>query len=110
MDFTITLHKLSFYAIIGILPKEREIAQKVVINVSLHYSDEKGYIDYAQVASLIKKHMKEQKFWLLEEALTSTATMLKKSFPQIKSLEIEITKPHILDDVTPSVSLLLKYD
>ncbi len=108
MEYKVQLHNLTFYAVIGILEKERKSSQKIIINASFVY--EEGFIDYAQAANLIKKHIKTKKFGLLEDALASTAAMLKSHFPQIRSLDLEIIKPHILADVTPSVSLFLKYD
>ena len=110
MKFTIQLKDLSFYAIIGILEHERKIPQKIIINATITYEDSEGYIDYAKMAADIKDHIKKHKFGLLEEALTSTSTMLKAKFPQICTIELTISKPQILPDTTPSVSLFLKFD
>ncbi len=110
MEFRIDLQNLEFYAIIGILPKEREMEQKLIVDLWLTYLYEKGFIDYAKIAQMIKEHIKSSRFELLEEALTSTAHLLKKRFPQIQTLFIRLTKPQILPDATPSVSLLLKFD
>ena len=110
MEFRIDLQNLEFYAIIGILPKEREIEQKLTVDLWLNYIYEKDFIDYAKIAQMIKEHIKSNRFELLEEALLSTAHLLKERFPQIQTLSIRLTKPQILPDAIPSVSLLLKFD
>ena len=110
MQFTIQLKDLSFYTVIGILEHERTTPQKIIINATITYEDSKGYIDYAKIATHIKEHIKKHQFGLLEEALTSTASTLKTTFPQIESIKLEISKPQILPDVIPSISLFLKFD
>ncbi len=105
MIYHIKIEKLTFYAIIGILPFERQTPQRVVVDIELSYQGE--YVDYAKVAKLIQSHIKEQKFYLLEDALSSCAQLLQKNFPQLRTIAITITKPQILPNATPSVSISL---
>ncbi|MRI59203.1 MAG: dihydroneopterin aldolase [Epsilonproteobacteria bacterium] len=104
-----SLENLEFYAIIGILPHERLTVQKVILNARLSYQSKEEYIDYAKAARLLENHIKEQQFELIEDALASCAMLLKKHFPQIKSLYLQIKKPQILPNVTPSVSISLNF-
>ncbi|SMC09089.1 dihydroneopterin aldolase [Nitratiruptor tergarcus] len=110
MEFRIDLRDLEFYAIIGILPQERKMQQKIIVDLWLTYEYAQGFVDYAKVADLIKKHMQKEQFELLEDALISCANLIKESFPQIKNLSIAIKKPQILHNATPSVSLFLKFE
>ncbi len=103
------LENLEFYAIIGLLPHERVAVQKVIVDAWFTYESKEEYIDYAKAAKLIESHIKEREFHLLEEALDSCAKLLKKNFPQIRSLYLSIKKPQILPNVTPSVSISLNF-
>ena len=111
MVFSITIENLTFYAIMGILPHERQTPQKIVINIQIayHYQNN-SFIDYAKVINILQNHIKKNRFTLLEDALHSSAILLKNEFQQIKSLKISIKKPDILPNAIPSVSLSLNFD
>ncbi len=110
MRFCVTLEDFSFYTIIGILPKERVLPQKVQIRLSFEYEYEEGFVDYAMVEQLIKNHIQKSKFQLLEDALHSSLQLLHQKFPQIKQATLSIGKPQILEFSTPAVSLSLKFE
>jgi len=107
--YKIIIENLEFEAIIGILPKEREKAQKVIVNVKIEYEDKKNYVDYAKVCELIEYTMKKNSFFLIEEALDEIEKILKKEFPQIKKLYLSIKKPEILSNALVGVEILRKY-
>jgi len=107
LEFEITLERFSFYAVIGILEKERVLPQKVEVEATFRYKGE--FVDYALVAKLIKKHLQEGRFYLIEEALSSTLTLLKNRFPQLTYGKLTLKKPQILDDVVPGVTLSLNF-
>ncbi|WP_252970852.1 dihydroneopterin aldolase [Aliarcobacter cryaerophilus] len=66
----IEIEQLTFKCIIGILDFERVKKQKVIINLSFDYDFSKdNFIDYSEVANLVKKSMKKNKFKLLEDAV-----------------------------------------
>ena len=75
MKVLIFIKDLSFEAVIGILPKERQKEQKINLSVKIkyHYSDFGGYINYAEVADTIMKCVKTKHYGLLEEALKDIA-------------------------------------
>jgi len=83
---------------------ERKTPQEVVINAEISYDFEEEFINYADVAELIKTIMKNQKFSLIEDALKEINLKLKNKFPKINTLYLKITKPSILSDCTVSVS------
>lgn len=99
-----------FKCIIGILDFERRIPQDVIINLKLVYEfNNTDFINYADVAELIKTTMQESKFELIEDALITLFSLLKEKYPNISSLFIKITKPSILENCTVSVSDFQSY-
>ncbi len=100
----VNIKKLEFKCIIGILDFERKKKQKVIIDISFKYNYKKGdFIDYSEVAFLVKQNLKQQKFGLIEDAIVDTKELLEFKF-DIKNLKINITKPDILKDCLVSVS------
>lgn len=107
---TIFIEELRFECIIGILDFERKTAQEVIVDVEIIYDEECGFIDYAKVANMIKKHMKKKKFFLIEDAHRFLKKKLKKKFPHIETLNIKITKPSILPDCRVGVAVYSTFD
>ena len=100
----IEIEQLTFKCIIGILDFERVKKQKVIINLSFDYDFSKdNFIDYSEVANLVKKSMKKNKFELLEDAVKIIKKILEDSYT-IKNLKLKISKPNILKDCIVSIS------
>lgn len=100
----IEIENLTFKCIIGILDFERVKKQKVIVNLSFDYEFISGsFINYAEVSNLVKKTMKESKFELLEDAITTIQRDLNQTYP-IRNLKLKITKPDILKDCMVSLS------
>ncbi len=96
---TVEVRDLTFECIIGILPFERETPQNVIVDLTADYEYRNGtFLDYARVAAEVKRRMHERKFELVEEALLDVSAHLKTLFPQIKRLDLSISKPDILPD------------
>ncbi|WP_417326189.1 dihydroneopterin aldolase [Halarcobacter sp.] len=100
----ISIEKLTFRCIIGILDFERIKKQRVVIDIFFEYDflDKDSFIDYSKVAAKVEKTMKEKKFELLEDAIATIEKQLKKKYP-IKNLKIKISKPDILKNCIVSL-------
>lgn len=105
----IFINSLETKAIIGLLEKEREKKQKIVIDCEIEYDFHDGFIDYTVVAKIIKKMIKKERFKLLEDALLQISKKLKKKFNQIKSIKIKITKPDILQKCAVGAEFSKKY-
>ncbi|MCJ7765711.1 MAG: dihydroneopterin aldolase [Thiovulaceae bacterium] len=101
---TINIKELEFETIIGILDFERTKVQKVRINCIIEYDYSHRFLDYSLVARHIEAEMKSHEFELLEEALLSLKSSLKRTFPLINSLVLEISKPDILSNCEVSLS------
>lgn len=100
----IYIEDLKFQTILGILDFERKKEQNVVVNLTIEYQYTNQFINYAEVATFVKKVMQNEKFYLIEDALKILSQKLKKEFSLIETLYIKITKPSILADAQVSVS------
>ena len=109
MMYTILIEDLTFKAIIGLLEKERNEEQIVVVNVKIDYEDKKNYIDYAKVTDLIVDIIQKGKFLLIEDAVDEIEKELNKRFLGMKSLYLSIKKPEILKNALVGVEILRKY-
>jgi len=107
--YKIVIEDLTFNAILGLLEKERNQEQIVVVNVKMEYEDKNNYIDYAKVCDLIQNKIIEKKYKLIEDAIDDIENMLKIEFPQMKSLYLSIKKPEILKNALVGVEILRKY-
>ncbi len=107
---TIYVENLTFDAIIGILPEERLVPQKVIVNIKLDYEYKKeSFINYATLSNLVKNSIKNNKFGLIEEALLSLHVEIKSKFSQISSIKLKISKPTILAHADVSVASKIEY-
>ncbi len=102
---TIHIDALQFDVIIGLLDFERDRPQRVIIDLeaSYDYSNE-NFVNYADVASLIQKELKEKRYELLEEALLGLKNILFTTYPQLKTLKLKIAKPDILTECSVALS------
>ena len=99
----IYIEDLKFQCIIGILDFERVTKQDVIVNIELEYLFSAEFINYADIAELIKTLMVKHQFLLLEDAILEISKQLKEKFQQINTLKLKITKPSILPDCIVSV-------
>jgi dihydroneopterin aldolase len=101
---TIHVEDLKFQCIIGILDFERVEPQDVIVNIAIEYEYQKEFINYAIIVEIIKETMIKSEFLLIEDALKSINLKLIKEFDIIKSVDLKITKPSILQGCKVSVS------
>ncbi len=106
----IFIEDLKFQCIIGILDFERQKEQDVIINLTITYEYIDAFINYAEVAQLIKSSMKNKKYLLIEDALRDLSQILKEKFSKINTLNLKITKPSILPDCRVSVEDFFQFD
>jgi len=96
---TIEIRSLTFECIIGILEFERLQPQTVIVDASIDYDYVEGsFLNYAEVADLIKSEMTARKFELIEAALETLSGAINVRFPAAKTLTLTISKPDILPD------------
>lgn len=104
--YNIHIEQLSFKTIIGILDFERKEKQRVIVEFSSAYDKEKEFVDYGYVAKKIKKMMKKNKYFLIEDAIQDIHHKMSKKFKTLKNINIKITKPNILKSCIVGVSLI----
>ena len=109
MMYSIVIEDLTFKAILGLLDKEREEEQIIVVNAKIDYEDKKNYIDYAKVCDMIQEQIINGKYKLIEDAIDEIEIMLKKEFPQMKKLYLNIKKSEILKNALVGVEILRNY-
>lgn len=101
---TILIENLTFDSIIGIMEAERVTPQKVIIDCIITYQyTHDTFINYAQVSEHIQNSIQKNEFFLIEEALQSLGSSLKKAFPSISTLSLTLRKPDILGNCTVGV-------
>lgn len=101
---TIHINSLMFETIIGLLPFERTAPQRITIDVVVEYIYQKNFIDYAMLVILIKNHLHQKEYHLLEEALLGLKEEIFSHHSNITMLFIKIIKPDILSDCKVGVS------
>ncbi len=104
--YNIHINSLSFKAIIGILDFERVKKQKIIVDFSSTYDKNIEFIDYGYVAKKIKKMIKKNKYFLIEDALMDIKNKMQKKYKTIKNINIQITKPDILQSCKVGVSII----
>ena len=101
----IHIETLEFDVIIGLLDFERDIPQRVIIDLEASYDyRNENFIDYADMVFLIQKELKEKRYKLLEEALLGIKALLCATYPHIQTLRLKISKPDILPQCSVSLS------
>lgn len=95
---TIELKHLRFLAYHGLYAEERKTGNEFEINLSVSYQPSSGTItgiadtvNYSQLYKLLKSEMQNPRH-LLETLVMELAEVIHGSFPQIKKIEISITK------------------
>ncbi len=99
----IEVDNLSFEAVIGLLPFERENPQRVEIDIVIEYdypcdNCEGGFLDYAKIAEIAKREIINKRYMLLEDAINGIKCAIVEIYSQIDSISISISKPDILPD------------
>ncbi len=102
---TIHIQSLKIDAIIGLLDFERNIEQRVIIDLEISYAyNNNEFIDYADLAELIKRQVKQSRYGLLEDALDDLKKQITAAYPKTDRLWLKISKPHILNDCVVALS------
>ena len=105
-DMTLCIKDLAMESIIGILPEERNVAQKIILNANIKYvynQNEDNFLDYMKITNFIKECITNNKYGLLESALIDISNRLFSNFSSISSMFLEIGKPNITQECNISV-------
>lgn len=97
----IELNQLRFTACHGLYPEERKTGNEFEVNLIVSFIPASGTItgiadtvDYGRLFDLVKKEMNHPRH-LLETLAMETAEVIHLSFPEVKRIEIAITKMQV---------------
>ncbi|MEZ4907425.1 MAG: dihydroneopterin aldolase [Saprospiraceae bacterium] len=117
MNGTINIKDLELYANIGAATDEKDIQQKIVLNIHIKTDikdciindDINKTINYVDTINLCKTISKE-KFNLIETMAYKIGSEIMKSNSQIKKLTLTLSKPQVqTNSKLDSVSVKLKF-
>lgn len=99
VDGYIYLRNVRFHAYHGVLPQERLIGNDYVVNLRIGYPFEKAMrtdavtdtLNYAEVFEVVKAEMGNPHA-LIERAAAAIIEALEKSFPLIRTIDLDICK------------------
>lgn len=86
---------LKVKCIIGLLEEERLSEQLLSIDLAVETKD---YIDYTELANLVRLMAETGQFLLLETLADETIKALYKKWPSIEEVSITIKKPRALSE------------
>ena len=99
-EITIELKKLHFFAYHGLYAEERKTGNEFEVNLTVSYTPVSGTIthlddtvNYTMLYELLKAEMQKPRD-LLETFVMEVTESIHLTFPQIKKIEIAVTKLH----------------
>lgn len=106
MNFTLIIEDLKVQAIIGILPYERQTPQTILVQAQITYTyEDKNFIDYLAVKTLITMLLQTKGYELLEEGLQDISKTIKQKFKSVSSIDISLKKLDISPDFNVGIRL-----
>lgn len=106
----IFVRRLAVDTVIGILDWERTQTQTLYLSLTLSVDtqpaaateDVTKTVDYGAVATLVREHLADTSYLLIETLANQTCQLLLEAFPLIQSLTLTVEKP----DVVPGTETL----
>src|SRR5689334_2507747 len=98
---TVELKALRFYAFHGLYAEEKKTGNEFRVDISVVHEPVSGTItdigetvNYAKLYAIVKAEMQKPR-QLLETLVMELAGIIHTSYPQVKKIEISITKLHV---------------
>ena len=93
----IVIDQLTAPAIIGVRERERRIPQTLLVDVEYAIDPPAAdridaVVDYSAVVQLVRQHLREGRFQLIETAAASTALRIAEEF-SLARVRVRVTKP-----------------
>ena len=117
MHSTITIKQLEVICIVGILAHERELPQKLQLDIELELDlrsflasqDLKDSADYAEIATFLTTWVQEAQFELLESLAVQSCEIILKRWSSITQCKITVKKPSAIPNAKyASVTVQMK--
>lgn len=101
MKDKILMHNMAFYGYHGVLKEEQVLGQKFFVDIELYLDTQEAgkkddlslSVSYADVYSLVKCIVEEEKFQLLEALAERITSRVLETFDLIDGLKVCIKKP-----------------
>ena len=95
----ICLRNVRFHAFHGVMPQERRVGADFIVNLRVGYPIEKAMqsddvsdtLNYAELYAIVKAEMSVPSR-LLEHVAGRVVSAIEKAFPQVTSIDLELTK------------------
>ena len=93
----ITIHQLEAPAIIGVRERERNIPQTLFVDIEFVVDTPAAdridaVVDYSAVVELVRRHLREGRFQLIETAAMTSAHRIRDEF-SLARVRVRVTKP-----------------
>lgn len=97
----ISLHAMTFYGYHGVLPEERKLGQRFVIDVDLYMNLEPAgrqddlslTVNYAEAFELIRRVAEGEPYLLIEALAERITQTIFTSYPLVQSVTVKVHKP-----------------
>lgn len=101
MNDRVLIEGLTLTTTIGVYEWEKEIKQKIVLDLTIAWdnqsagiSDDVTYcLDYAKVSKLVTHYIQNQAFGLIERVAEETAALIMQNYP-VTWIRVKVSKPH----------------
>jgi len=90
----ITLRRMSFHTLVGVLPHEREHAQPLEIDLTAWVQRGEGIVDYRQLYADVRGAVDASEVLYLEDLAESIASRIL-SAGAVRRVRLAIRKPHV---------------
>lgn len=95
------IHRLETYCIVGVNPWEREVQQKVCLDIVMDCStreaaaddDMAKAVDYRAVAKAVLDLVTNSRFYLVEALAEAVAKLILEVQPRVQAVTVTVSKP-----------------
>lgn len=98
----ISLHQMTFFGYHGVLPEERKLGQRFIVDVECSLDlqpagqsdDLELTVNYAEAFELVREIVEGEPFKLIEALGERIAGALLEKYPLVQEVRVKVTKPH----------------
>lgn len=91
----ITLRDMHFHALVGILPHEREHAQPIDVDLTVHVNDGNGVVDYRALFATAEGVLSAGPIDYLEQVGERIASGALACSPRVAHARVAVRKPNV---------------
>ncbi len=91
----ITLRGMRFYAVVGILPHERDAAQPIEVDLTVMVTPGSGVVDYGRLYAAVAAILSSGAIDFLEQVATRVIDSAFAVSDRVQSVRVAVRKPHV---------------